>query len=578
MTVLRLSNISITYQGNPVLRDVSAVLSPGDRIGIVGPNGSGKTTLLRLILGEIMPDTGTVDWVKRPRIGYVPQTFRDDESMTPLDLIGHDKAEYLGQCGIGKSLWDRPAGNMSGGEKTRLSLAIALSERPEILILDEPTNHLDIPGIEWLEKLLSLYRGSVMVVSHDRSFLDAVAKKIWEVRETRLRVYQGNYSAYMRELTARLAHERREYAKWSREIQGLKEEIRARRQWYEKAHKDAGQNDFLRRKAKKHARQFQAKESELARLMARKPEVTKDDLPVIAGISHAGIRTETLARAERLCFAYLDPGQAGPALPSPFAAGKNRAGRTVIDNASFHIGPGQKIGLIGRNGSGKTTLLRLIAGELAPGSGSLWVNPGAKVGYLAQVLEDLDPERSAAENVSIKTGLPLPPSRDLLGRLGVSGDKQMRPLGTLSMGERTRVAVACLCFGAFDLLLLDEPTNHLDVQAREAVEEALGSYRGTLVVATHDRYLLDRVSNTIWHLDSGRLTIHQGTYGDFRRRLSDNLPAEVKDRSAEELALKAELAYVVSLISAAKDEAEKADLDRRYGEILAKLKDLRKGK
>lgn len=569
MTVLRLSHISLSYQGNPVLSDVSAVLSSGDRIGVVGPNGSGKTSLLRLILGEVLPDEGTVDWVKSTRLGYVPQTFNLDESKTPLDLIGLEKAEYLGRCGIGRTLWDTPSAKLSGGEKTRLSLAIALSASPELLILDEPTNHLDIPGIEWLEKLLSSFRGSVIAVSHDRSFLDGISRKIWEVRDTRLRVYTGNYSAYLKALAVRLTHERREHAKWSREVKALKEEISARRQWYEKAHKDAGQNDFLRRKAKKHARQFLAKESALERLMARKPEVTRDDRPVVAGISHAGIRTETVARAEGLSFAYPLPETGAREAASP------GAGRAILEGASFRIGPGQKIGLIGRNGSGKTTLLRLLAGDLTPDSGSVWLNPGAKAGYLAQMLEDLDPQRSAAENVSLKTGLPMPGSRDLLGRMAVSGDKQTRPFGTLSMGERTRVAVACLCYGAFDLLLLDEPTNHLDVAAREAVEEALRSYTGALVVATHDRYLLDHVCSVIWHLDSARLTVHEGTYRDLKNRWADTASIEEKDRKAEELAAKAELAYIVSLISAARDESEKAELERRYEEALAKLREHR---
>ncbi len=572
MTVLRLSHISLSYQGNPVLGDVSAVLSSGDRVGVVGPNGSGKTTLLRLILGQVDPEEGSVDWVRRPRLGYVPQAFVPDESKTPLDLIGHEKAEYLGQCGVGRTLWDTPSGRLSGGEKTRLSLAMALSDRPELLILDEPTNHLDIPGIEWLEKLLSAYRGSVIVVSHDRSFLDEVCGEIWEIRDTRLRVYPGNYSAYLQTLVARLAYERREHSKWSREVEELKEEIRARRQWYEKAHKDAGQNDFRRRKSKKHAKQFLAKESELGRLMARKPEVTKDDRPVVAGISHAGIRTETVVRGEKLCFAYPPQEVGVQEASSPTASGRAIA-RAIISDASFRVGPGQKVGLIGRNGSGKTTLLRLMAGDLLPDSGSVWRNPGARIGYLAQMLDDLDPERSAAENVSLKTGLPMAGARDLLGRMAVSGETQTRPLGTLSMGERTRVALACLCYGAFDLLLLDEPTNHLDITAREAVEEALRSYAGALVIATHDRYLLDHVCSVIWQLDSGKLTVHEGTYRDVRSRLSDTATMEEKNREAGKLAAKAELAYVVSLISTAKDPGEKADLERRYEAALQKLRD-----
>jgi ATPase subunit of ABC transporter with duplicated ATPase domains len=561
MTVLRLSEIDLSFPGSPVLQCVSAVLSFGSRIGIVGPNGSGKTSLVRLILGEIEPERGSVDWIKKPKVGYVPQIFHHDGSKTPLDLIGYERAEYLGQCGVGRNLWDNPAENLSGGEKTRLSLAMALSSRPEMLILDEPTNHLDIPGIEWLEKLLSSYKGTVLTVSHDRSFLDAVCQEIWEVREGRLTCFPGNYSDYVRTVEANLAYERREYAKWSREVRELTKEIRSRRQWYDKAHKDAGQDDFLRRKAKKHARQFKAKEAALQRLEARKPRLTRDEQPVLARVAHAGKRTQTILRAEGLGFEYPGSGETEP--------------RPILSAADFRVRPGQKIGLIGRNGCGKTTLLRLITGTLSPTDGMLWVNPGINTGYLAQMLEGLDGESSAAANVSSETGLKVGDARNLLGRLAVMGEAQMRPFRTLSMGERTRVAVACLCFGEYDVLLLDEPTNHLDVTAREAVEAALESFPGAVVVATHDRFLLNRLCKTIWHMESGSIAVHEGTYSDFRKRRDDSGSPEDKNREASELAVKAEIAYLVSLISAAKDPAEKAELEERYTAALAKLKEIR---
>ena len=225
MTVLRLSEIDLSFPGSPVLQCVSAVLSFGSRIGIVGPNGSGKTSLVRLILGEIEPERGSVDWIKKPKVGYVPQIFHHDGSKTPLDLIGYERAEYLGQCGVGRNLWDNPAENLSGGEKTRLSLAMALSSRPEMLILDEPTNHLDIPGIEWLESSFPRTRNRSHGIS--RSFLPrrGVPRDLGGSRRAP-HVFR-QLPDYVRTVEANLAYERREYAKWSREVRELTKEIRA---------------------------------------------------------------------------------------------------------------------------------------------------------------------------------------------------------------------------------------------------------------------------------------------------------------------------------------------------------------
>jgi ATPase subunit of ABC transporter with duplicated ATPase domains len=578
VTVLRIRELSLSYQATPVFEDVSATLGAGNRIGIVGPNGSGKTSLLRVILGEIAPDRGTVDWVRKPRIGYVPQRPEFSESETPLDLIGYDRTPLLGQCGVGRGLWDQACRELSGGEKTRTLIAVALSSDAEVLILDEPTNHLDIPGIEWLEKTVRGFAGTVLAVSHDRVFLDAVSTGIWELRDRRLMTYSGGYSAYIRTVGQEQAARAREYAKWQRRVRELAAEVRDRRQWFEKAHDDAGKDDFLRRKAKKHARQFKAKEAVLEKTLAREPQVRRPDRGLAVSIAHAGHRTRTVLRTSDLGFWYEASSGTPAQGPVPGPAGP-RPIRRIVDSATLSLGPKDKVGLIGPNGAGKTTLIRLLLGELQPKSGTVWRNPEVRIGHLSQMLAELDHGSSAAGNVSKATGLSVADARSLLGRMGITGDTQLEADGTLSMGERTRVAVCCLCFGAFDALVLDEPTNHLDVTARESVEQALSSFPGAIIVATHDRYLLDRVCNTIWSISGGGLAISKGNYSEFRghgdRSPKADADSENADDAARRLALQADLAYLASKIAAARDAGVRADLELEYASVLGRLKALR---
>ncbi len=561
MTVLHLRNVGLSYQGNSVISNASVTLSKGSRIGIVGSNGSGKTSLVRIMLNMIDPVagkvSGAVKWVQRSEVGYVPQVPPFDGSETPMELAGHDKLPFLGRCGITKTLWDTPVNRLSGGEKTRLSLALALGNNPELLILDEPTNHLDIPGAEWLERTIKAFDGTVLVISHDRYFLDAVCTHIWEIKNGLLTVYPGTYTAYTGILQSRNVFLKREQRRWSDKIKNLAVEIQNRQTWYEKAHEDAGKNDFYRRKAKKHAKQFKAKKAALNKLMGQKPDVPIPENPLAVKLSHAAYRTLTMVRAENLCFSYTGNSE------------------LLLRKIDFTLGPGKKVGLVGRNGCGKTTLLRILVGELKPNSGLLWVNPKASIGYLSQMLSELNTAISTAETVSKMTGLSWTDARNLLGRMDISGDIQLQDLSTLSMGEKTRVAIACLTHSAFDVLILDEPTNHLDINAKAAVERALAAFPGAIVVATHDRYFLDSVCDTIWHLRRGMLTIHHGDYSSWAAQTEANRKRTEFDsnRRAQLLALQAELAYLASRIAEATDVSQKLAAERKYNETVDRLKE-----
>jgi len=567
LSLLRLNDISVSYKGTYVLDQVSCVVSEGDRIGIIGPNGSGKSTLLKVIIGEITPEKGNLVWSKQPRIGYVPQTFPWEDGSTPLDVIGIGNASQLGRFGVSRELWERSSSFLSGGEKTRVLLAKAFLNYPDVLILDEPTNHVDIAGIQWLETILQRYQGTVLVSSHDRYFLDSVSKKIWLVEGHCLKEYSGNYSSYMRMRKAELAYQEKEHAKWQREVENLVKEVRDRRQWYDKAHKDAGQNDYLRRRSKKHAKQFKAKERRIENLMEEKPQKPVTKKPISVNLEDRSYRTKTILRGEKLSFKYESD--------SPY----------IFQNADFRVSPGEKIALLGPNGSGKTTLIRLFAGELTPTSGTLYVNPNIQIGYLSQMLEGLDGVCSAAENVSKKTGRTVSDARNILGYLGISGEKQILPLSSLSMGERSRVALACLTFAPYDLLLLDEPTNHLDLIAREGVEEALDSFPGAVIVSTHDRFLANRLSSSIWYLEDRTLETYKGTYQEFqtwrlsRDKTDDKGQKATYDRTgedlkAQELAARLKIAEIVSKLDGTLDPVEKAALEKEYQEALKALQAL----
>ncbi len=602
MTLLHLRNICYSYQGIPVLENVDTFVSEGSRIGIIGPNGSGKSTLLRIIIGEISTQNGHLDWAKRPRIGYVPQAFpetgvgrqtgkktnekvgtkdtgnrdkasgRIDED-TPLSWIGFERSDYLGRFGIGKHLWNRPLSVLSGGEKTRLILARAFSENPGLLVLDEPTNHLDIPGIEWLEGLLKGFAGTVLIVSHDRYFLDSICNEVWHVENLKVQPYSGGYSTYVQTRRAEQANMLKEYAKWQDTVARLSNEVRTRREWYDKAHKDAGQNDYLRKRSKKHARQVKAKEKRLEALLDRKPDRPISHKPVTMQFQDGSYRTKTILRGNDFSFGYdhIKP---------------------IISNAHFRVSPGNKIAVVGPNGSGKTTMIKLFAGKLNAKTDCLWVNPNIQVGYLAQMLDDLDLSSNAAQNVSRKTGRLISEARNLLGYLGISCQTQVVPLHKLSMGERTKVALTCLTFAPYDLLLMDEPTNHLDLTAREAIEEALAAFPGAIIVATHDRFLIERCCSVIWYINQAKLHIHQGSYRSLMKWMeTQNKPGRAlsgqnhsaggehynpQDRKAKELAARAELAYIASRLAALDDDSEKAALEAKYQEVVTELKRLRR--
>ena len=535
MPVLSASNLTKSFGGTPVLAGVSFAIERGEKIGLVGRNGAGKTTVLRLLAGLEQPDGGAVTLRPGARAGYLaqlpdiveghtlweegaaafaglrhverrladaearlasPEVHGDDAKLeAALDEYGRlrDRFETTGGftyeaeirrtlvgLGFDEAQFRQPLASMSGGQRSRAALARLLLSGPDVLLLDEPTNHLDLEALEWLQGFLAQARGALVLVSHDRYLLDAVTSRTLELDEGRIDEYPGNYSYYATERVGRRAQQQEAFDRQQEEIESLKEYIRRNH---------AGQN----------ARQAKSREKRLAKIQ-----------PIAA------------PRNARTLSLRLDTPRRGPQLVLRLRNVTKRFGeREVLRHVSFEIRRGEKVGIIGPNGTGKTTLLRIAAGLEPPSSGTVDLGPGVRLGYFAQHAEEsLDRDRTVLDEVLGSRPLSPEQVRTLLGRFLFSGETAYKRIGQLSGGERRRVAMAKLVLDRPDVLLLDEPTTHLDLPSLEALEGALHAFSGAVALASHDRYLLDRVATRLLVVGNGALEEAAGPYHAYREALA----------------------------------------------------------
>ena len=531
--LVRLTGATKFYGARPVLTQVNLTVHAGDKIGVVGPNGCGKTTLLGLLAGRLEPDGGRRETARDVTVGYVGQHVGFEagdlhlsvhaflrKAVEPVEAMAAELAqleqamadpavhadearlkavmdryarvaarfEQAGGYEAGARLraaafglgfregdLERPVATLSGGQRVRLALARVLLEAPDVLLLDEPTNHLDTAATEWLEGFLRQLKQAVVIVSHDRWFLDAVTTRTWDVEGGRVEEYAGPYSRAMELKAERLERQRREYDRQQAEIRRLEEFVR-------------------RYRAGVKARQARGRAKQLARMeRVEAPTSVPQGPRVVWGAT----------------------GRAGREVMRLQGVAKRFGERTVLNGVNLAVERGQRIGVIGPNGSGKTTLLQIIAGRLAPDEG--WVIPGegVRIGYFAQGHDDLDPEASVLDHILAVKRLTPEEARRHLARFLFFDDDVLAPVGRLSGGERARVALARLILREPNLLLLDEPTNHLDIAARTALEAALSEYEGTLIVVSHDRYFLDTVCDTLWCVENGAVRSFDGNYGVY---------------------------------------------------------------
>ncbi|HEX2922406.1 MAG TPA: ABC-F family ATP-binding cassette domain-containing protein, partial [Chloroflexota bacterium] len=531
--MLQASKITKHFGGDTILDGIDLELNPGERVALVGPNGAGKSTLLRILLGELEPDAGKVHLLSGATVAYLPQdagvvpgrTLHDEmlalfadvielddrqreleaemvglppESPRLMELVNtqaelHSEFERRGgytlEAEIGRVLYglgfsmsdyDKRVENFSGGWQMRIALARLLLQRPDLLLLDEPTNHLDLRATEWLEGFLRQYRGAVMVVSHDRYFLDLVATRTLELHRCHLIVYPGNYSFYVKE--------------------------KARRQKEQEA-AFKRQQDYLQRQQAFIAR-FGADKRRSSQTQSREKLLEKlERIEAPSGVQKA------------IKFRFPPSTPSGRKVFELRGTGKAYDDRWVFHGSDLLVEKGDRVALVGPNGAGKSTLLRLLAAVEKPDEGTVSVGANVLRAYYAQdQSESLDVTNTVLQE--LYTAAPkdwtLEDVRSMLGRFLFSGDDVYKSISVLSGGERSRLALAKMLLRASNVLLMDEPTNHLDIAARETLEDALTEYHGTLILASHDRYLIDKLANKVVEIDGGTVTLYPGNYTAYR--------------------------------------------------------------
>lgn len=483
--LLSCQSVSKSYSSRPLFREITLILNEDERLGLIGPNGSGKSTLMKIFAGLVSPDEGTVTTKKGLRIAYVPQDekFPSDKTVHELVLnaLPAETDEHMKEAEASIMLSkmefsspDQLAGTLSGGWRKRLSLACQLIKNPDLLLLDEPTNHLDLDGVLWLENLLDESRFAFAVVTHDRTFLENVCNRIVELNATYAEGYlsvDGGYSDFLLQreqyMTAQAHLEQAMASKLRREIAWLQRGARARQK------KSSGR---IR---------------EAAKLIDEHAEVkfrNRQDVSIDVDFSATGRKTKELIVVKGI--------------------EKTIGGRKLFSGLEFALRPGTKLGLIGPNGSGKTTLLRILAGELQPDSGTIKRADGLRVVMFDQNREQLDQTKSLNESLCPSGDSVIYRDRSLhvatwARKFLFKSDQLNMPISYLSGGEQARILIANLMLKLADILILDEPTNDLDIPSLEVLEESLEDFPGAVVLVTHDRYLLDNVSNATLTLDGG---------------------------------------------------------------------------
>ncbi|HHT7174092.1 TPA: ribosomal protection-like ABC-F family protein [Bacillus cereus] len=546
MTICSVNNVTKSFGGNIIFENISLEIKNGERVGLVGRNGSGKTTIFQLLTGMESLDAGAIHMKKGTRIGHVAQIPKFDESMTVYEVLSSafkiekeleremrtlekDMAEEQGSSVLQKlmerygiiqekfaflggyeieanimkvanglqvtELFPRSFLELSGGEQTKVSLAYMLLQKPHLLLLDEPTNHLDLFAVEWLEQFLKEYNGTVMVISHDRYFLDEVVTKIFDLEDGEIHVYHTNYSQFVEEKEERLLQEFQAYQEQQKKIKKMKEAIKRLREWANQANPP---NEGLHKRARSMERALERMQK------LKKPILERKQM---------GLQFEGQDRSGKDVVVIKE-------------VSKGFADHPLFNEVNLHVRFQERAAIVGRNGTGKTTLLKLLLEQIEPDAGEIRIGSSVKIGYLSQhaygnrksnVLEDF------REYVAVTEG----EARHILAKFLFYGPAVFKKVTQLSGGEKMRLRLAQLMYQDINFLILDEPTNHLDIESREVLEEALEQYNGTILAVSHDRYFLNKLFEKTYWIDERKLFEFAGNYAWARQKWEEKLETQV---------------------------------------------------
>lgn len=541
MIACSIQNIKKMYGGNLIFERISLEINENERIGIVGRNGSGKSTLLRLMAKIEDPDEGKIHWRKNTEVGYLEQIQAEMNGLTvyhvlksafetlndleiqmqeyeekmqdPLENVSdlviqygeiQERFSFLGgyerDAQIEKvcrginiiSLLELTFQQLSGGEKTKVALATILLKQPDFLLLDEPTNHLDISAVEWLASFLDDYPGTVVIVSHDRYFLDETVTKIIDLEDGEAVMYETNFSNHIKEKESRLLKEFQDYQEQQKKIKKMREAIKRLREWANRANPP---NEGLHKRARNMERAIERME--------------KIDKPLLHR-NKMGLDIETADRSGKDVVRLED-------------VKKRFEEHLLFENVNMHIRYQERVAIIGENGTGKSTLIKILLQSQQPDVGTVYIGNNVKIGYLSQhVFQDINPTKTVIEVFREQIAVEEGRARHILAQFLFYGYAVFRKVSELSGGEKMRLRLAQLMYEDINTLVLDEPTNHLDIDSREVLEEALENFQGTIIAVSHDRYFLDKIFRRIYWIEDKTVYDYDGNYSWAREKMNDN--------------------------------------------------------
>ncbi|WP_347941964.1 ribosomal protection-like ABC-F family protein [Peribacillus simplex] len=539
--LLKLTNISYEVMDVNIFENINASVQQGEIIGIIGKNGAGKSTLLQLINNDLEPVRGQIQWLQQDlKVFMVEQEVvsHPSEDKTPSEVKLLDKMNVPGH----------EFQQLSGGEKLKARLAKGLSKDADLLLLDEPTNHLDEDSLEFLKGQIKNYRGTIIFVSHDRYFLDAVATKIWSIEDKKLIEHRGNYSSYMEVRKQKRLTQQREYEKQQKMVERIEGQMNEITSWSKKAHsqstKKEGVKEYYRVKAKRMDAQVKSKQKRLeTELEKAKAEPVESEYTVRFSIKAKNKTGKRFLEVKNLTKSFNE--------------------RTLFKNVNFTIQHGEKVSIIGPNGSGKTTLLKIILGR-ENFAGNVWISPSAKIGYLTQEVFDLPLELTPSQLFHKETFESRGNVQTLMKHLGFTTSQWTEPIKNMSMGERVKCKLMEYILEEKDVLILDEPTNHLDLASREQLEDTLAQYTGTLIVVSHDRYFLEKTTSSKLIISNNH--IQKQLYESSSKR--DNLEELRLTLETERQEVLGKLSFMTP------NDKAYTELDQKFNELTKKINEL----